>query len=54
MVVLHEKFSGHPTHGVEGVVGVGMRGAFKIVIYDNMIIISAFSQTADQYKSNRR
>ena len=28
MVLLHEKFSGHPTHGVEGVVGVGMGGAF--------------------------
>ena len=28
MVLLHEKFSGHPTHGVEGVVRVGMGGAF--------------------------
>ena len=37
MVLLHEKFSGHPTHRVEGVVGVGMGGAFK--------------QTGDQYKN---
>ena len=36
MVLLHEKFSGHPTHGVEGVVGVGMGGALN--------------QTGDQYK----
>ena len=38
MVLLHEKFSGHPTHGVEGVVRVGMGGAFD--------------QTGGQYENN--
>ena len=40
MVLLHEKFSGHPTHGVEGVVRVGMGGAFN--------------QTGDKYKNKHK
>ena len=38
MVLLHQKFSWHPANGVEGVVRVGMGGAFN--------------QTGGQYENN--
>lgn len=40
MVLLHQKFSWHPANGVEGVVRVGMGGAFN--------------QTGDKYKNKHK